>query len=277
MIIPVKYNLMSPLKKILPIKGFGIALKTLTLIPWPWNKNEDLATSLPWFPVIGLLLGLVLYGINLLYKLLPFDGWPEGIALLMVATEIYLTRGLHLDGLADWADSIGGFHQREKRLAIMKDTALGAFGALALIVVLLAKWIAFERLISSGSIIWVLAIFILSRDMMVELITTLPYARTGEGMAKTFTNMASVKHRVASHIISFLFCLSFGPLGLVLLALGWIQTWVFGMRCKHQFGGVTGDLLGTANEMVEVTLLIICALPGKSILYFTGWAWVFYG
>ena len=59
--------------------------------------------------------------------------------------------------------------------------------------------------------------------------------------------------------------------------IGWIQVWVFGMRCKHQFGGVTGDLLGTANEMVEVTLLIICALPGKSILSFTGWAWVFYG
>jgi len=268
---------MSPLKKILPIKGFGIALKTLTLIPWPRNENEDLATSLPWFPVIGLLLGIVLYGISLLYKLFPLDGWPGGIALLVVATEIYLTRGLHLDGLADWADSVGGFHQREKRLAIMKDTALGAFGVLALIVVLFAKWIAFERLLSSGSIIWVLAIFILSRDMMVELITTLPYARAGEGMAKPFIRQASIKHRLTSHIISFFFCLTFGPLGLVLFAIGWFQAQVFGIRCRNQFGGITGDLLGTANEMLEVTLLIICALPGKSILYFTGWAWVFYG
>ena len=266
---------MSLLKKILPIKGFGTALKTLTLIPWLWNKNEDLATSLPWFPVIGLLLGLALYGISFLYKLLPFDGWPEGIALLIVATEIYLTRGLHLDGLADWADSVGGFHQREKRLAIMKDTALGAFGVLALIVVLLAKWIAFERLISSGSIIWVLAIFILSRDMMVELITTLPYARADEGMAKLFIRQASTKHRLTSHIITFFLCLTFGPLGLVLFAVGWFEARVFGIRCRNQFGGITGDLLGTANEMVGVTLLIICALPGKNILCFTGWAWVF--
>ena len=266
---------MSLLKKILPIKGFGTALKTLTLVPWPRNKSEDLATSLPWFPVIGLLLGLALYGISLLYKLLPFDGWPEGIALLMVATEIYLTRGLHLDGLADWADSVGGFHQREKRLAIMKDTALGAFGVLALIVVLLAKWIAFERLISSGSIIWVLAIFILSRGMMVELMTTFPYAGADEGMGKPFIRQAASIHRLISHIITFFLCLTFGPLGLALFAVGWFQARAFGIRCRNQFGGITGDLLGTANEMIGVTLLIICALLGKNILCFTGWTWVF--
>jgi len=270
-----EHNLMWQLKKILPTKGFSIALKTLTLIPWPRNKSEDLAISLPWFPVIGLLLGLVLYGISFLYKLFPFDEWAGGIALLMVATEIYLTRGLHLDGLADWADSVGGFHQRKKRLAIMKDSALGAFGVLALIVVLLAKWIAFERLISSCSVIWVFAISILSRDMLVELITTLPYAREGEGMAKPFIRNASMKHRLTSHIISFFFCLIFGPLGLVLFAAGWFQAWVFGIRCRNQFGGITGDLLGTANEMLGVTLLIICALPGKSILSITGWGWVF--
>jgi adenosylcobinamide-GDP ribazoletransferase len=258
-----------------PLKGFGTALKTLTLIPWRREEREHFAPSLPWFPIVGLLLGLIIYGISLLWQVLPFREWSAGIALLLVTTEICLTRGLHVDGLADWADSIGGFVQREKRLAIMKDVSTGVFGVLALIIALLAKWIALERLYSFGSIIWVLVIFSVSRDMMVELITTLPYARTGKGMAKAFIKDASPKHRLASHAISFFVCLPFGPLGIAFFALGWLQTWVFGLRCRHRFGGITGDLLGTANEMVGVCLLMIAALPGENILHYTGWDWLY--
>jgi len=99
-------------KDYLTFDGLGTALKTLTLFPWPRRESEDFGSSLIWFPVIGLLLGLILYGINLLWGLLPFTPWPGAIALLLLAIDIYLTRGLHLDGLADWADSIGGFFQR---------------------------------------------------------------------------------------------------------------------------------------------------------------------
>jgi adenosylcobinamide-GDP ribazoletransferase len=259
----------------LPLDGLGTALKTLTLFPWPKRESEDFGSSLIWFPVIGLLLGLILYGINLLWGLLPFTPWPGGIALLLLAMDIYLTRGLHLDGLADWADSIGGFFQRDKRLLIMKDTSLGTFGVLALLVALLAKWLAFERLISCGSVIWLLIIFTLSRSMMVELMTTLPYARAEEGMGQPFVAQASTRHRVLSHIVSIVFCIPFGPFAFLLFCLGWLETKLFGIRCRHEFGGITGDLLGTANEMVEITLLMICALLGASLLSYTGWGWAF--
>ena len=255
--------------------GFGTALKTLTVIPWPGRGSEDFASSLVWFPVIGLLLGSILYGISLPWKLLPFEPWPAGTALLLVVADICLTRGLHFDGLADWADSIGGFLQREKRLSIMKDTSLGAFGVLALIVALLSKWIAFERLISCGAAVWIIVVLIVSRDMMVELITTLPYARAEDGTGKPFVIQASARQRVLSHIVTIILCLSFGPFFLLLFCLGRLETWLFGMRCRQEFGGITGDLLGTANEMVEVTLLMICALLGENLLYYTGWAWIF--
>ena len=255
--------------------GLGTALETLTLIPWPWKRGNDFPAAIPWFPVIGFFLGLVLYGAGLAWGLSPFTAWPAGGALVMVGAEIFFTRGLHLDGLADWADSIGGGEQKEKRLAIMKDVSLGTFGVLALFVSLSAKWIALERLMSSGSIIWVPAIFVLSRDMMAELVTTLPYARRETGMARVFVARASPAHRLASHGISLGLLLPFGPLGLAFFALGWIETRLFAIRCRHEFGGITGDLLGTANEMVAVSLLMICALPGESILCYTGWAWVF--
>lgn len=256
------------------LEGLGTALKTLTLIPWPRKESEDFPSSLPWFPVVGLFLGLIIYGVGLPWNLLPLFRWPAGVALFMVAAEIWLTRGIHLDGLADWADSIGGFLQREKRLAIMKDTSLGAFGGLALIVVLLAKWVALERLFISGSLIWLLPVFVISRDMMVELITTLPYARAGEGTARAFVSHASPKHRLVSHAVSLLLCIPFGPLGLVLIGVALFEARLFGVRLKSRFGGITGDLLGTANEIIGLSLLILCALPGKGILSYTGWAWM---
>ena len=256
-------------------KGLATAFKTLTVISWPWKKGEDFSASLPWFPVVGLVLALVLYAIAYIWTLLPFSQWSTGAALIIVATEIWITRGLHLDGLADWADSIAGGNDREKRLAIMKDVRLGAFGVLALILALMAKWLAFERILSSGSAIWLLVILIVSRDMMVELITTLPYARSGEGMARPFVTGASARHRLASHFLCLGLCLPFGPLGLAFIVLAGVMTRLFGRQCRIRFGGITGDLIGTANEMVGISLLVICALGGKGILCYTGWAWIF--
>ncbi|NQU15286.1 MAG: adenosylcobinamide-GDP ribazoletransferase [Desulfobacteraceae bacterium] len=255
-------------------KGFGTALKTLTRIPWPFKEDEAFSASLSWFPVVGLLLGLILYGISLPWDILPVPRWPEMVALLMVVAEAWITRGLHLDGLADWADSMGSFRGKEKRLSIMKDSSLGAFGGLVLIMALLAKWIAFERLFASGSTVWLLAIFVISRDMLVELMTTLPYARNGEGTAKPFVDQASKKQRMVSHILSLLLCAPFGPLALILLGAAFLETRIFRTRCRIQFGGITGDLLGTAAEMVEISLLIVCAFPGRNILIYTGWDWL---
>ena len=266
---------MLNLRNSFSLSSFGTALKTLTAIPWPGRESKDFASSLVWFPVTGLLLGLILYGLSLLWELSPFSPWPGGAALFLIAAGICLTRGLHFDGLADWADSIGGSPEREKRLSIMKDTSLGTFGVLALIIVLLSKWIAFERLISSGSTFWLLIILVISRSMMVELMTTLPYARTEGGMGRPFVIQASTRHRVLSHAATIAVCIPFGPFSLFLFCLAWLETWLFGIRCLGQFGGITGDLLGAANELVEVTLLMICALLGENLLSHTGWGWIF--
>jgi len=256
------------------LDSFGTALKTLTAIPWRGRDVDDLAASLPWFPVVGLLLGSILYGLSLPWQMLPLVPWSAGTAVLLTAAEACLTRGLHLDGLADWADSIGGFFQREKRLAIMKDTSLGAFGVLALILATLIRWLAIERLLSFDAAICLIPLLAISRGMMVQLITTLPYARTGEGMGRPFVMGASARHRILGHGITLALCIPFGPFFLLLWCLAWVETWLFGRRCRHSFGGVTGDLLGTANEMVELTLLMICGFFGDLLFSFTGWAWL---
>jgi adenosylcobinamide-GDP ribazoletransferase len=254
--------------------GFGTALKTLSLFPWIRGQREDFAASLYWFPVIGLVLGTILYGITVLLRHLPIMIWPEGAAVIIIIIEALVTRGLHMDGLADWADSFGGFKQREKRLEIMKDASLGAFGVLALILALMAKWVAYTRLFESGAMVWVLALFALSRDMMVDLITRLPYARKGEGMASPFVGHGKVRHRNVSHGIALVICLFFGPLGILFFAFGLIAVRLLGMHFRGAHGGITGDLLGAANEMVGTSLLVVCAVWGKGIVYYTGWQWI---
>ena len=258
-----------------PIGGLGTALRTLTIIPWPFKESKDLSSSLPWFPFIGLILGLILCLVEFIWVRIVLRDWPEGGSVIILTVQVILTRGLHLDGLADWADAIGGHHERERRLTIMKDSHLGTFGVLALVIVFFIKWVAINGLISTGSFIWLLPVLIISRSMMVELMTTMPYARTGEGMAQPFVRGASTRYRILTHTFCLCSCLFISPAGVALFGMGWMITRLLGISFQRSFGGITGDLLGTNNEIVEMSLLMIVAFPGNHILCYTGWSWLF--
>jgi len=256
------------------MRGFITAMRTLTIIPLPGKEGQRFSVSMVWFPMVGLILGLIIYGLGLLWVTLLSIDWTWGGAAVLLIVQVILTRGLHLDGLADWADALGVQREKASRLAVMKDPRVGAFGVLALIAVFLAKWVAFERLLSTNAFIWVMFIMIISRDMMVLLMTTLPYARSEEGMASPFIKDISPGQKIWAHIICLILCLFAGPPGLVLYGLGWIITGFLRSSFKHGFGGITGDLLGTTNEIVEVILLWICAIHGQFMMAYTGWGWV---
>jgi adenosylcobinamide-GDP ribazoletransferase len=193
----------------------------------------------------------------------------------MLLANILSTRALHLDGLADFADALGGGWDKIKRLEIMKDTRLGVFGGVAVIVALLCKWLAFSRLVSVGSTIWVILLLMIARTMQVHLAVQLEYARAEGGTASSFVQGASAYHCGAAYIITLLVAAFFGPFGLSVLAVAVVATWVYGAWCRRNFGGITGDLLGAANEIIEVTLLLVAAILGKPLMVYTGWHWVF--
>lgn len=254
------------------IKGLTAAIQTLTSIHIPGREDKDLSSALSWFPIVGLLLGVILWFAGLLWTLLPFAQWPAGCAMLLIIIDVLLTRGLHLDGLADWADSMGGF-DREKRLTIMKDASIGAFGTIAVLLCLISKWVIFERLLSSDTFLLIVPVMVISRSMLVELMTTLPYARSGEGMARPFVENAGKGKRIISLSVVVLLCLISGPMGLGLLIIAWIMTMIFRSYCLKRFGGITGDLLGAADEINEVVLLALCAMPGQCMSGLMGWGW----
>jgi adenosylcobinamide-GDP ribazoletransferase len=245
-------------------KGLITAIRTLTVIPVPGKEGDDFSAALPWFPIVGLLLGLILYATAFIWNHLPFDHWSWGCAVILSTILIWLTRGLHMDGLADWADSLGGFG-RERRLAIMKDSSLGAFGVMAIALGIIIKLIALERIVSSGSFIFLIIIPVISRNMLVELQTTLPYARN-EGMAGIFIKNATNKHRIVSHVIAIIMCAVLGLTGIFLFIAAFAVTLFLKGMFRRQFNGITGDLLGASNEIIEVILLMIAAIPGTKIL-----------
>lgn len=205
------------------------------------------------FPLVGLLLGAASLAVAFLLRaVMP----PLLLAVLVCACMTLLTRGFHLDGLADLADGVGGGYTPARRLAIMKDSATGAFGSLALVFAILFKVGAMQTLISAQSWIPFALIPALSRCAIVLTAYKSPYARPEGGLGRAMT--AGVTLPVAAGATASALVLAVlvsGLSGVLLLVGAGLVVWLMSLYFKRVLGGVTGDVLGAANEVLEVLLL----------------------
>lgn len=252
-------------------RGLITAVRTLSAIPVRGRDADRFSDALIWFPLVGVLLGGFLWAVGTAWSRVVSPAWADGGAVALVTAEIFLTRGLHLDGLGDWADALWGGRDRESRLRLMRDPRLGSFGVVALVTDLLAKWVVLKQLLLSESLCWIVPVFSISRAMMAMLMVDLSYARSGEGMARPFVEGSSRGQAVTVLVVSLCFSLLFGPGGVALFIAAWIMTKILGRTFKRGFGGITGDLLGTTNEVLEVTLLWLCAASGNVWFLWGGW------
>ncbi|MCX6997708.1 MAG: adenosylcobinamide-GDP ribazoletransferase [Kiritimatiellaeota bacterium] len=251
-------------------RGFVTAMRTLTVLPWPGRDADEPASALPWFPLIGAIIGgFVAMIFTVFYEMLM---WPSGGTALALAVSAVLTGGLHLDGLADTVDGWRGGHTREQRLAIMKDSRIGAMGAMALVLVLLLQFVALSRLGLSRPVSWIALPYILARLAQVQLAVSLPYARAGGGTAERFVTGARSGHFLAALLLAAALCYAIAEgwgLGFLLLSLvltSGLRRWM-----RLAFGGITGDLLGGACVVLETVGLFLLALIGPYVtllLYF---------
>lgn len=233
------------------LNGFLIALQFLTIIrvrkTLPFD-DSSLGRSAVFFPLVGLLIGAIVWGLD--HGLRPFC--PTGLrSIVLVVVLAILSRGFHLDGLADSADGLLGSSERQRSLEIMQDSAIGTFGALALIGVLLLKVRALDLLIGESRGTTLLVGPMLSRWAMVVMAARSCPARA-EGLGATFVKGVSLHEcRWASGFSLLVIILLAGVLGLVSLVP--IAALVIGATryCCHRLGGVTGDTLGALGELVE--------------------------
>ncbi len=216
-------------------------------------SGADVARGAPLFPLVGAAVGgVVAVTGSLAARELP----PLLAAALALAAGALLTGVLHLDALADAADGLGG-RTREDALRIMREHTVGAYGAVALISVLLVKTIAVGALLAVDGGAWALvAAGGLSRAAIVPLAVALPSARAGDGKGRVLEG-AGLPAALVATALGVLLSLSFGLRGLVLAACVGLFALAWGGFCRRRFGGVTGDLLGACSELAETLVLVV--------------------
>ncbi len=240
----------------------ALAFSFLTLLRLPFAsrqpaRDEDLAACFTFFPVVGAFLGLgMALSALALHSVMP----PMVLAVLLTTLLAITTRGLHLDGLADLADGLGGGYTPERRLAIMKDSRIGAFGTLALILFLFMKVAALHTLLLQSAWAPLLLTPALSRLAMVLTAYRMPYARKEGGLGRPFLQSMTRTHLVGALILCALWCLPISPL----LTMGLTPALFLCVMLLRRLSlktlhGITGDVLGAANEITETFLLMLAA------------------
>jgi len=251
------------------MRSFLTALKFLTNLPIAKNlefQEETLAKSVKYFPLAGILIGLILAGVNFLFS---FIFPPMVVSAIILISLSWITRGLHLDGFMDTIDGLFGGSDKNERLRIMKDTQVGSFGVVAVVSLLLLKFVLILGL--SGQKIFPLILILMpafSRWSMVLAMPFYPYPREkGTGV---FTRFVKKNDALLATIIMFVFAVGLLKLeGLILLFFAFIFTLLITKLISGKIGGMTGDTYGALNEIIEVIILAATYLvmSGRPNLY----------
>ena len=239
--------------------GFFLAWQFLTLLPGGIKAAEigprDLGRSAACYPLVGLLLGMILWGA---YWLLS-HAFPRALCDgLVIVLLVILTGALHLDGLADTLDGLAAGKSAAERLQIMRDHRVGTFGAVGLILILGIKLLALNSLPEEVLGKALLVALALSRWSMVQLIYRSPYARPEGGLGKIFKEHVRKKEMILATVFSLtaaVFLFRFWG-ALLWLAVGF-STLGIQVFFARKIGGITGDVLGAANEIHEVLALLL--------------------
>lgn len=213
-----------------------------------------LARSLAFFPLVGGLIGALLVLLDLALAL----ALPVGVrSALLVAALIVLTRGLHLDGLMDTCDGLFGGFTPERRLAIMRDSQVGAFGIVGAVADLLLRYACLVTLVGPWRVPAMIGVTALGRWALVYATVAFPYGRP-EGLGLAFKEAA----RPREVVLAALFAVALGavvwwPWGALALLPAWGATWLGARFILRRIPGLTGDSYGALNELVELLSLVL--------------------
>ena len=254
------------------MRAFFIGLQFLTRLSLVHQDNwtaEDFGRSVKFFPLIGAVLG-VIYG-GAAYGLLvfcPAQGVvlpPHAASVILLILPPLLTGGLHCDGFMDTMDGVFSGRDRDRMLAIMKDSRVGSNGVFGFVLLMLLEWGILLDLLAVPDFL-VPALFlmpIIARLMMTGAVALYPYARP-DGMGKAFAAYTDGKTVAFAALSTLFFLVPFGLPAAAALLVSLLFTAFFASFVKKRLGGLTGDIYGaitTLNEgLVLLTFLVAAAL-----------------
>jgi adenosylcobinamide-GDP ribazoletransferase len=249
------------------ITSFLAALQFLTSIPVSLKRelsSKQLGYAIACFPLVGLLIGGMLAGLNWVFSLFL----PASVAnILLVISLIIITGAIHLDGLSDTCDGIAGHKTVEERWKVMRDSRTGAFGVVGVVLILLAQYVCLNAVPADRMTAALLFMPVVSRWAMVYGIFAFPYARP-TGLGKAFKAATRWPQFVIAGVITLAIAGGFSPLfnvtGFLLFGGAFVVTTVFAFYLKYKFAGLTGDTYGAINEASEVAALLCVIIIFKA-------------
>ena len=235
------------------IKQLIILIQFMTRIPVFVNveyDEEKLGKSIKYFPLVGAIIGIFLYGINILVGKITVN--RQIAAMIIIIAEIFITGLIHIDGLADTADGLFSYAEKEKILEIMKDSRVGTNGAVALILYFMTKVILLSEIRPE---------YIILYPVISRLSTSInaglgEYARKN-GMSNEIIAKNGKKEAGISIIITMI--LSFIILkvkGLIILIFAILFILLLMKGVKRKIGGITGDTMGASLELTSILVLL---------------------
>lgn len=241
---------------------FLAALGFLTILPVPTKGKPDLrllGRSLAYFPMVGLTLGLILAGLDrLLLWLLP----RAAADALLIVMSVVLSGALHVDGLIDTCDALFGPGDPESRLKRLKDPRAGAFGVVGAFCLLLVKYGALLSLNPSIKPYSLLVAPTLGRWGMAYAISLYPY-KEGPGTGRVFQEGVSLRaFLVATATALVTSAASLRATGLMVMLASWLVTVAMAHFALKRIPGLSGDVYGAMNEVVEALVLLVAASRG---------------
>lgn len=231
----------------------GSLLSRLPLPQLHQDAYERSARAVWAYSVTGAVLGLIAGGVG--FALMGL-GLPAGLAAgVALAVLMLSTGGMHEDGLADTADGFWGGFDPTRRLAIMKDSHLGTYGLLALIMVTGLRWIGYTFLLPLG-VLPVVAVAVLSRGVMPCLMVALPHARD-TGLSHSVGRPGEVSVITGLGLALVLSGVSLGGIAILCLLVALLTAAAMGLLARAKIGGQTGDVLGAVQQLSEVAVLMV--------------------
>jgi adenosylcobinamide-GDP ribazoletransferase len=248
---------------------FFVATQFLTRLPTPALEEfepNSLVQSARYFPLVGVLIGAI--GVGVWWAV---SHWlPASVSVgLMLAATMLVTGAFHEDGFADTCDGLGGGTTKDRVLAIMKDSRIGAYGAIGLFLMLGLKWTTLAALPREVFPLLVIAAHMFSRWCCMGLIWRLPYVRKdGDATARPFAEGLSTREWVLSGIIGIVAvapiaaacaqqprAFDAGAIAAGAVAAG-ITALIAAGYLRHRIGGYTGDCLGAVQQLAELAFLL---------------------
>jgi adenosylcobinamide-GDP ribazoletransferase len=242
--------------------SFLVAVQFMTRLPVPRGipySPDALAKSAIFFPAIGLLVG---GGGAALYLLLSPHVGRDVVVVLILVYLVTVTGGLHEDALGDAADGLGGGWEKDRVLAIMRDSRIGSFGTIAITLGLLARFVFLTNLTPGKFVGFFIAGQVLGRWTALPLAFFLPSARDNEaGHGKLIAHKITAVSFGAGTILA---------LAIVVIALKTAAVWaaltaiatvaISGFYYWRRIGGITGDCLGATNQLTEIAIYLMGAV-----------------